>query len=226
MADKDLASLTATTTPIDTMIAYVRDPALGSSGDFKVTLNTLFSIINRAVTDGAVRITGVSAPSASASNAASLYHNSSNNNTYISENTGAYDIICLLTKTQTLTNKTLSAPIITGGLQYDTAVVLTDAATVATDASQGNYFRVTLGGNRTLGVPTNPQDTQACIWEFIQDSGSPRSITLAGGTDGFEFGTTLTSITLTNGNGKKDLMAAVYNVASRKWFVTGFLAGF
>ena len=40
------------------------------------------------------------------------------------------------------------------------AVTLTDAATIATDASLGNLFRVTLGGNRTLGNPTNPVDGQ------------------------------------------------------------------
>ena len=44
----------------------------------------------------------------------------------------------------------------TGTAGTSTIVNLVDAPTIATDASLGNYFRVTLGGNRTLGAPTNP----------------------------------------------------------------------
>ena len=39
--------------------------------------------------------------------------------------------------------------------QTVTPVTLTDAATIATDANLSNTFTVTLGGNRTLGNPTN-----------------------------------------------------------------------
>jgi hypothetical protein len=41
---------------------------------------------------------------------------------------------------------------------------LTDAATIATDASQSNIFSVTLGGNRTLGNPTNLVDGMFLNW--------------------------------------------------------------
>ena len=44
-----------------------------------------------------------------------------------------------------------------GGLA-PTVVNLTDATTIAVDASLGNDFRVTLGGNRTVGTPANPAD--------------------------------------------------------------------
>src|SRR5436190_3083166 len=36
--------------------------------------------------------------------------------------------------------------------------VLTDAATIATDSAQAKTYSVTLGGNRTMGPPTNPQN--------------------------------------------------------------------
>ncbi len=39
--------------------------------------------------------------------------------------------------------------------QGGAASALTDAATIAVDASLANLFTVTLGGNRTLGAPTN-----------------------------------------------------------------------
>src|ERR1041384_948808 len=54
-------------------------------------------------------------------------------------------------------------------------VTLTETATIATDASQGSHFKVTLTSNRTLGIPTNPKDGQKVIWEFIQGgSGSKK----------------------------------------------------
>ena len=49
-------------------------------------------------------------------------------------------------------------------------VTLTDAPVIATDASLSNHFRVTLGGNRVLGNPTNPTDGQKVIWEIVQDA--------------------------------------------------------
>jgi len=39
--------------------------------------------------------------------------------------------------------------------QIGSIVTLTDEATIAVDASNGNNFRVVLGGSRTLGNPTN-----------------------------------------------------------------------
>lgn len=102
-------------------------------------------------------------------------------------------------------------------------VTLTDAATIATDASLGNHFRVTLGGNRTLGNPTNPTDGQKAIWEVIQDGTGSR--TLAMDTK-FLFGTDITSITLTTTASKRDLITAVYNSTLDKWLVCGFMRGF
>lgn len=106
-----------------------------------------------------------------------------------------------------------------------TPVALLDAPTIATDAALGNGFRVTLGGNRTLGAPTNPSDGQMVIYEIKQGSGG-QTLTLAGGAGGFAFGTDLTSITLSVGAGKVDLIGVRYNLANNRWWVMAFQRGF
>ena len=55
-------------------------------------------------------------------------------------------------------------------------VTLTDAATIATDLSLGNQFQVTLGGNRTLGAPTNVVAGQSGVIRVVQDSSGSRSL--------------------------------------------------
>ena len=68
-------------------------------------------------------------------------------------------------------------------------VTLTDAATIATDCSLSNNFTVTLGGNRTLGAPTNPTAGMVCNWEIKQDATGSRTLAFnaaflfPGGTD-------------------------------------------
>jgi hypothetical protein len=102
-------------------------------------------------------------------------------------------------------------------------VTLTDASTVATDASLGNLFRVTLGGNRTLGNPTNPTDGQRATWELIQDGTGSRTLAL---DTQFAFGTDITSVTLTTTASKRDFLTAIYNSTATKWYVVGFIKGF
>jgi hypothetical protein len=102
-------------------------------------------------------------------------------------------------------------------------VALTDAATIATDASLGTHFRVTLGGNRTLGNPTNPTDGQRCIWELIQDATGSRTITLG---SNFALGTSIAAVTLTTTASKRDFLGAIYNSTAGKWYVTAFSKGF
>ncbi len=53
---------------------------------------------------------------------------------------------------------------------------LSDAATIATDASLGNVFTVTLGGNRTLGAPSNLLAGATYIWIVSQDGGGSRTL--------------------------------------------------
>ena len=99
-------------------------------------------------------------------------------------------------------------------------IVLTDAATIATDASLGNHFRVTLGDNRTLGNPTNSTDGQKVIWEFVQDVTGSRTITL---DTRFGLGTDITAVTLTTTANKRDFMTAIYNMGVGTWYVVGFV---
>ena len=100
---------------------------------------------------------------------------------------------------------------------------LTDAATIATDASLGNHFRVTLGGNRTLGAPTNPTDGQRCVWELIQDATGSRTITL---NAIFALGTDIATVTLSTAANKRDFLGAVYNSTAAKWYVIAFVRGY
>jgi hypothetical protein len=102
-------------------------------------------------------------------------------------------------------------------------VALTDAATIATDASLANHFRVTLGGNRTLGNPTNPTNGQKVVWELIQDATGSRTITL---DTNFALGTDISSVTLTTTASKRDFLGAVYNSTSGKWYVIAFVKGY
>lgn len=102
-------------------------------------------------------------------------------------------------------------------------VALTDAATIATNAALGNHFRVTLGGNRTLGNPTNPTDGQRVIWELIQDATGSRTITL---DTNFALGTTISAVTLTTTASKRDFLGAIYNSTAGKWYVIAFSKGF
>jgi hypothetical protein len=61
------------------------------------------------------------------------------------------------------------------------AVALTDAATVATDASLGAVFTLTLTGNHTLGNPTNKVPGQTYLWVITQDGSGGH--TLSYGSD-------------------------------------------
>lgn len=63
--------------------------------------------------------------------------------------------------------------------QRGTYVTLTDAATIAVDLSLANFFRVTLGGNRILGEPTNAAEGQAGQIDSYQDGVGSRTLTLA-----------------------------------------------
>ena len=60
--------------------------------------------------------------------------------------------------------------------QSVTPVALVDAATIATDASLSNTFTVTLGGNRTLGNPTNLVDGCIYTWRIKQDGTGSRTL--------------------------------------------------
>ena len=68
-------------------------------------------------------------------------------------------------------------------------VALTDAATVAVDMSTGFNFSLTIGGNRTLGAPSNTKNGQSGAIVITQDGTGSRTLgyhanwKFAGGTD-------------------------------------------
>lgn len=105
-------------------------------------------------------------------------------------------------------------------------ITLTDGATVNLDASRGNHFRLTLGGNRTLAIPTNPTDGQKIVLEVIQDATGSRTLTLTTGAGGFAYGTDITSTTLTTTASRRDLIGFMYSASAARWLVISFVKGF
>lgn len=85
------------------------------------------------------------------------------------------------------TSPTISGPTISGtatfsgvmsatGNAYMQIDALTDASTIAVDMSVGNNFSVTLGGNRTLGNPTNLTAGQSGVIFITQDGTGSRTL--------------------------------------------------
>lgn len=117
------------------------------------------------------------------------------------------------------------APSFTGGASFagtatfattvNTPVALTDAATIVVNAALGNYQRVTLAGNRTMGVPANPVDGQRLQFEILQDATGSRTITWTSGAGGFAFDVPTPVLTLTPA--KRDYLAFVYDVVTDRW---------
>ena len=63
--------------------------------------------------------------------------------------------------------------------QRGTPVALTDAATVAVDLSLSNHYTLSLGGNRTLGAPTNQTAGQSGVIVLSQDATGSRTLAFA-----------------------------------------------
>ena len=116
-----------------------------------------------------------------------------------------------------------AATTVESGALAPAVVNLTDAATIAVNASQGNDFRVTIAGNRTMGSPASPTDGQQIIFQVTQGSGG--SFTLAW-ADGYEFSPGLPQPTLSTAAGQTDLLGFVYNATAGTWLLAAFLNGF
>jgi hypothetical protein len=65
---------------------------------------------------------------------------------------------------------------IKGALDAAADVALADAATIAVDLALGQNFTVTLGGNRTLGSPSNAKPNQSGVIEIRQDGTGSRTL--------------------------------------------------
>lgn len=103
-------------------------------------------------------------------------------------------------------------------------VTLTDAPVIATDASLGVTFRVTISASRTLAAPTNPTDGQRAIWE-VTAAGGAYVLSLATGAAGaFQFGTDVTAIPAT-ASGTTTFIGAVYRSSSARWHVIAVGSG-
>jgi hypothetical protein len=105
--------------------------------------------------------------------------------------------------------------------QRGDVVTLTDAATIAVDLSLGNNFTVTLGGNRTLGAPTNVVAGQSGMIEVVQDGTGTRTLSITSGNNYLTSGGV--AITLSTAAGSKDYLPYYVNGASK--VVLGFLKG-
>lgn len=106
------------------------------------------------------------------------------------------------------------------------AVTLTDAATITVDASQGNHFRVTLAGNRTLGAPSNPANAQKITVEVIQDATGSRTLAYTTTAGGYAFGTDVPSPTLTTTANKRDFLGFAYNATTNLWYCVAVVKGY
>lgn len=118
----------------------------------------------------------------------------------------------------------LSGGTMTGAF-IESVVTLTDAATIVVDATLGNIFKVTLGGNRTLGNPTGVVDGQKMVFRIRQDATGSR--TLAYDTK-FRFGTVLTlaAATLSTTAAKTDYIGVIYHATDDKFDVVAFMKGY
>lgn len=122
------------------------------------------------------------------------------------------------TKTYADTKLAKAGGTLTGQIT-ESVVTLTDAATVAIDASLGNVFTLlftaAVGNTRAIGLPTGaPSNGQKMILRLRQDVVGSRTVTWNGV---FRFGTNITSPTLTTTASKTDYIGFIYNSTDITW---------
>lgn len=108
------------------------------------------------------------------------------------------------------------------GLLAPAIVVLTDQAVITCDASQGNLFRVTIGGNRTLTVVNGTLDGQLIRVEVTQGPGGPWTLSYSSAIDLGSAG----APALSAAAGTEDDFGFGYKAATGKWKLLAFQAGF
>lgn len=100
---------------------------------------------------------------------------------------------------------------------------LTDGANIATDASLGVNFYVTLGGNRNMSAPTNPSDWKVIRYYITQDGVGTRTLTWDAV---FRFSTSIPSPTLTTTIAFSDWIEFIYNPTYAAWDCLRVVKGF
>jgi hypothetical protein len=102
-------------------------------------------------------------------------------------------------------------------------VALVDGATIVVDASQGNDFRVTIAGNRTMGNPANPVDGQQIIFQVTQGGAGSFQLTWS---NSYEFSQAMPQPSLSTAPGHTDIFGFIYNAAVGSWLLAAFVNGF
>jgi hypothetical protein len=125
--------------------------------------------------------------------------------------------------TEAVASPAVAATTVEQGALSPAVVALTDAPTIAVDASAGNDFRVTLAASRTMGTPSNPANGQQIIFQIMQGSAGSATLTW---TPGYEFSTELPQPTLSTAPGQTDLLGFIYNAAKGTWLLAAFVYGF
>ncbi len=92
-------------------------------------------------------------------------------------------------------------------------VGLVDGTTITIDPTKGKKFRVTLAGDRTIVISAGT-DGQIITLEVIQDATGTRLITWDAAVN---FGSDVSSPTLTTTAAKRDRLVFEYNAVAAKW---------
>lgn len=112
---------------VPTDLFYIDDLSLGAAGSLSITLNNLFSVITRNITDGAVRFQAFAAPAVSAATQGAIYFDSATNRLLFSENGGAYIRVGNVTGPAAATDEALARfDAATGRILQNSAITLSD----------------------------------------------------------------------------------------------------
>lgn len=102
------------------------------------------------------------------------------------------------------------------GAVYRKVASLTDAASIATDASLANIFEVTITANRAMAAPSNPVDGQEIVYAIVQGVGGSHTITWDAA-----FAFSGAAPTLQTTVGAVDAVRFVYVASASKWVHVG-----
>jgi hypothetical protein len=91
---------------------------------------------------------------------------------------GSSNCLCITGRSLSAFSTTGGGTVISGGRVIPGVVkTLTDAATIIMDAKDAHQYQVVLGGNRTMGTPSNPFPGQRISHVIFQDGAGTRTLT-------------------------------------------------